>query len=171
MYQDVGSRGIGIAEEGFNDLAVGEIAQVDDEILHVGHRGLPLAREALVLRDDAAVERDDRVAGEDHFGRGLVHPRAGEQVGAAEARALARDERAAVVGLRDELVAGREVEDDLRAAERERLRGLDGRAVPAPSPLAQTRPAPAGTSAPPIRTEPSGSSCAGRNQRFSWNSR
>ena len=56
-----------------------------------------------------------------------MHARSGEQVGAAEARALSRDEGAAVVGLRDELVAGREVEDDLRAAERERLRGLHGR--------------------------------------------
>ena len=74
--------------------------------------------EGLRFCQQRAVFADEVVRGKDHVGRGFSVAGVGVEIRAQQPRRLLAHERAAVVGLADRLVAGREVCDHGRARER-----------------------------------------------------
>ena len=79
--------------------------------------GVPCT-EGLCLREQRTVFTDEVMRGKDHVGRRLAVPGVGVEVRAQQPRRLLAHERAAVIGLADGLVAGREIRDHGRARER-----------------------------------------------------
>ena len=79
--------------------------------VHVDHDQLAVAPEALPLGEQDAVLGDQQVAAEDEVGRRLVDAGVGVDVGGERAAGLLAHQLAAVLGLGDEVVRGRGVQD------------------------------------------------------------
>ena len=84
--------------------------------VNVGH--CHIAGEELGRGELRAVFVDEVLPRKDHIGRGLALARVRVGIGAVQARALVGDEAAAVVGLADDLVRSRRIEDHRRAGKR-----------------------------------------------------
>ena len=93
-------------------------AALADHAAEVELRAGIAGAEGLGLRQQRAVLADEVVRGKDHVGRRFAVAGVGIQVCAQQPRRLLAHERAAVVGLADGLVAGREVRDHGCARER-----------------------------------------------------
>jgi hypothetical protein len=90
---------------------------VDPVQIQVRGRHRPVKGEPAAFREHGAVLGDHRVAAEDDVLRGLGRPAGDVDIRRVEPAGLLENELAAVVGLGDPVVAGREVEDHLGAGQ------------------------------------------------------
>ena len=94
--------------------------------VYFANEQLFVEREAFRFAQHGSVFGDERIAGEDHIGRRLAESGRAVQVGRHSASRLLLDERAQVGVLAGHFVAGRQVDDQMRAGRGLKRRGRYG---------------------------------------------